>query len=379
LKKGEKPDHNGKVGLFINGRGAKFINYFKPLGILFFLYLFILSITLLGSAFKLFGADFAETLLTTTANPFVGLFIGILATSIIQSSSTTTSILVGMVASGLISIEGAIPIVMGANIGTTITNTLVSLAQITRTREFSRAFAGAIVHDIFNVLVVIVLFPLQYYTNFLGRAAIVLESALEGTGGLKFVSPIKAITKPVSELIISSLGDSSWLSAIVAILLLFIALKFMVDIMKSLVLSRVEGFFSRYIFKTTFRALVLGMVLTAIVQSSSITTSIIVPLIGAGVLTLRQIYPYTLGANMGTTVTAILAGLVTQNAAAVSVAFAHLLFNICGIAIFLPLAKIPIGLAKILSGLILKNRLIPIILIIMLFFVIPISVIYLLR
>ncbi len=379
LKKGGGSDHHYRVGILKNGHGAKVISYSKPVGIVFFLYLFILSITLLGSAFKLFGKDFAETLLQTTANPFVGLFVGILATSIIQSSSTTTSILVGMVASGLISIEGAIPIVMGANIGTTITNTLVSLTQISRTREFTRAFSGAIVHDIFNVLAVIVLFPLQYFTNFLGRSAIFMESVLEGTGGLKFASPINAITKPVSELIISLLGGRSWLSAIVAILLLFIALKFMVDIMKSLVLKRVEGFFSRYIFKTTFRALTLGILLTAVVQSSSITTSIIIPLIGAGVLTIRQIYPYTLGANIGTTVTAIMAGLVTQNAAAISVALAHLLFNICGIAIFLPLASIPIGLAKRLSRLIMKNRLIPIIFIIMVFFVIPISVIYLLR
>jgi sodium-dependent phosphate cotransporter len=268
---------------------------------------------------------------------------------------------------------------MGANIGTTITNTLVSLAHITRTRDFSRAFSGAIVHDIFNILVVILLFPLQYFTNFLGHAAVFLERILEGAGGLKFISPINAITKPVAKMIISLLGDNSWLSAIAAIILLFIALKFMVDIMKSLVLSRVEGFFGKYIFKTTFRALALGVILTAIVQSSSITTSIIVPLVGAGVLSLRQIFPYTMGANMGTTVTAILAGLVTQNVAAISVALAHLLFNICGIAIFLPLARIPIGLAKRVSGLVLKNRIVPILFIMVIFFIIPILVIYLLR
>ncbi|RKX19118.1 MAG: hypothetical protein DRP51_07980, partial [Candidatus Zixiibacteriota bacterium] len=298
----------------------------KPIGLLAALYIFILSITLLGASFKLFGKDFAETLLATTSNPIVGLFIGILATSIIQSSSTTTSIVVGMVAGGLISIEGAIPIVMGANIGTTITNTMVSLAHIKRSQEFGRAFSGAIVHDIYNVLAVILLFPIQYFTNFLGRMALFLESAFENAGGLQFASPINVITKPVAKYFIHLLGDSSWLSAIVAILLLFIALKFMVDIMKSMVLSRVEGFFSRTVFKTTFRALTLGIILTAIVQSSSITTSIVVPLVGAGVLTLRQIYPYTLGANVGTTVTAIMAALVTQNSAAAAVSFSHLLF-----------------------------------------------------
>ena len=351
----------------------------KPIGLLIALYIFILSITLLGASFKLFGKDFAETLLTTTSNPIVGLFIGILATSIIQSSSTTTSIVVGMVAGGLISIEGAIPIVMGANIGTTITNTLVSLTHITRSQEFGRAFSGAIVHDIFNVLVVVLLFPLQYFTNFLGRIALFLEGVFENAGGLQFASPIGVIAKPVAKYIINLLGDSSWLSAVVAMLLLFIALKVMVDIMKSLVLARVEGFFSRTIFKTVFRALTLGIILTAIVQSSSITTSIIVPLIGAGVLTLRQVFPYTLGANIGTTVTAILASLVTQNSGAAAVAFSHLLFNILGISIFLPLAKIPIAMAQKIAELTVRSKLYPLSFILLTFFIIPIALIYLLR
>ncbi len=373
------PDEEHRIGFHINGRGIKAGNILKPIGILFFLYIFILSITLLGDAFKLFGKDFAETLINTTSNPIVGLFIGILATSIIQSSSTTTSILVGMVASGLITIEGAIPIVMGANIGTTVTNALVSLTHITRSREFSRAFSGAIVHDIFNILSVAIFFPLQYFTNFLGRTAIFMEQMFEGAGGLHFISPIKVMTKPVATMIIDALGKSAWMSAVAAILLLFIALKFMVDIMKSLVLSRVEGFFSRYIFRNTSSALLFGILLTSIVQSSSITTSLIVPLVGAGVLTLRQVYPYTLGANIGTTVTAILASLVTQNTAAVAVAFAHLMFNVCGMAVFLPLSWIPITLAKKLARLTLKNRFIPIGFIVLIFFLIPLALIYLLR
>jgi len=351
----------------------------RPIGLLIALYVFILSITLLGASFKLFGKDFAETLLTTTSNPVIGLFIGILATSIIQSSSTTTSIVVGMVAGGLISIEGAIPIVMGANIGTTITNTMVSLTHITRSREFGRAFGGAIVHDVFNLLAVILLFPLQYFTNFLGYAALFMEGVFENSGGLQFISPIKVITEPVVNGIIHLLGDSSWLSALIAILMLFVALKFMVDIMKSLVISRVEGFFDRTIFKTTFRALTFGIILTSIVQSSSITTSLVIPLVGAGVLTIRQIYPYTLGANIGTTVTAIMASLVTQNPGAVAVAFSHLLFNIFGISIFLPLTKIPITLANKVAELTARSKLYPIAFILLIFFIIPIVLIYLLR
>ena len=109
---------------------------------LFFLYLFFISIELIGAAFKGFGKGFAEQLIATTSNPIMGLFIGILATTLVQSSSMTTSILVGMVAVGTISVRNAIPVVMGANIGTTVTNTIVAMAHITRKQEFQRAFGG---------------------------------------------------------------------------------------------------------------------------------------------------------------------------------------------------------------------------------------------
>ena len=351
----------------------------KPLGLILFLYLFVLSITLLGDSFKLFGKDFAHSLIASTSNPMVGLFIGILATSIIQSSSTTTSIVVGLVGAGFLSFEGAIPIVMGANIGTTITNALVSLTHISRKREFLRAFSGAIVHDVFNVLTVLIVFPLQYFTNFLGHSASFTAGLFADMGGLKFSSPIKIITKPISVGIIDLLNQNGWLTALVAIVLLFIALKMIVTVIKSLVLVRVEQFFGRYVFKTTFRALLLGIVLTAIVQSSSITTSLVIPLLGAGILRLRQVFPYTVGANTGTTVTAILASLVTSDIGAVSVAFAHLFFNICGMAIFIPLSRIPINLARRIAVITLKSKLIPFAFILLLFFVIPLVFIYLLR
>lgn len=125
------------------------------------LYLFMLSITMMGSAFKLMGKGVAESILQTTSNPLVGLVIGILATSVIQSSSTTTSLVVGLVGTAALSFENAVPIIMGANIGTTVTNTIVSLAHISRGDEFKRAFAGSCVHDFFNICSVIVLLPIE--------------------------------------------------------------------------------------------------------------------------------------------------------------------------------------------------------------------------
>ncbi len=370
----------------------KFTNspVFAVLKLIFFLYLFFLSLELMGAGMKMFGKEFSKALIETTTNPFIGLFIGILATSIIQSSSSTTSMVVAMVAGGAFgadsarAIELAIPIIMGANIGTSITNTIASLPQIKRSNEFKRAFAAATVHDFFNFLSVMVLFPLQLATNFLGIAASKLGSIFQGVGGLKFLSPVKAITKPVGKLIEKELGiyfsDThviAWIMVVVALIFLFVALKFMVDVLKSMVIEKAKAWFDKFLFKNSIRALAVGTLLTVLVQSSSITTSLVVPMAGAGLLTLRQIFPYTLGANIGTTVTAILASLVTGNITAVTVAFSHLLFNIFGIIFWWPFRKVPLTIAEFFAEYSTKNKFIPVIYIIVMFFIIPISFVFL--
>ena len=137
----------------------------KSILILGLIYLFILSITLLGDAFKLFGKGFSDAILNATSNPMMGLLIGVLSTAVIQSSSTTTSTIVIMVASGALPFEAAIPMVMGANIGTTITCAIVSLGHFANSDEYRRAFAAASLHDFFNICSVLVLFPLQVSFN----------------------------------------------------------------------------------------------------------------------------------------------------------------------------------------------------------------------
>ena len=135
-------------------------------GVVYFLallYLFFFSIELMSAAFKMGGRGFAEQLLNTASDPVAGLIIGFLATSLIQSSSTTTTIVVGLVASNALTIQLAIPIIMGAKIGTTTTNTIVSVAHVTRPAEFERAFAASTVHDFFNVLAALVILPIEIF------------------------------------------------------------------------------------------------------------------------------------------------------------------------------------------------------------------------
>ncbi len=365
-------------------------NLFSVIKLVFFLYLFFLSLQMMGDGMKMFGKGFSKTLIETTSNPFIGLFIGILATSLMQSSSSTTSLVVAMMAGGAFgtdptqSITLAIPIIMGANIGTSITNTIASLPQIKRDNEFKRAFAAATVHDFFNILSVIVIFPLQLATNFLGILSGKLAEIFQGFGGLKFLSPVKLITQPIATLVEDGLALFSqsntvvaWLIVIMSLVFLFIALKFMVDSLKSLVIDKAKAWFDNYLFKNSIRAFMVGIILTILVQSSSITTSLVVPMAGAGLLTLIQIFPYTIGSNIGTTVTAILAALVTGNIAAVTIAFSHLLFNISGIIVWFPFKFVPIKMAELFAEYSTKSKIIPVAYIIVTFFIIPVIFVYL--
>ncbi|HEX2211938.1 MAG TPA: Na/Pi cotransporter family protein, partial [Mycobacterium sp.] len=123
------------------------------LGVVVGVYLLITAVSLIGSGFKSATGDRAAELFQFASNPLIALMIGLLATAATQSSSTTTSITVGMVAGGL-PIEIAIPVLMGANIGTTLTNTLVSLGMVANKADFRRAFSAATVHDFFNLMAV---------------------------------------------------------------------------------------------------------------------------------------------------------------------------------------------------------------------------------
>jgi sodium-dependent phosphate cotransporter len=167
----------------------------------------------------------------------------------------------------------------------------------------------------------------------------------EGAGGMSLASPLKAIVGPPAGFI-ADLIPYEIVLVIIALTVLFTALQQMMRVMRGAVLTRLESLFDRVLFRNDAISFSLGAVATASVQSSSATTSLVVPLAGTGVLSLRQIFPYTLGANVGTTITAILASFSTGSPAAVTVALAHLTFNILGIAIFYPLAKLPIWMAE---------------------------------
>ncbi len=338
-------------------------------------YGFLLSVNLLGGSLKLLGKGFVTGLISNTSNPFIGLFIGILATSLVQSSSVTTCIVVAFVGTGTLSITNAIPIIMGANIGTTVTNILVSMAHITRKGEFERAFSAAVVHDFFNLLCVLVFFPLEIYFHIIEKVSYFLAGMFQDMGGLEIANPLKIILDPSTEFIKDLLTHSPLLILFLSLIFIFIALTILVAMTRSLMSERTELFLDKYLFGTPGKSFLLGLLLTAIIQSSSVTTSLVVPLVGAGLLTLRKIYPYALGANLGTVITAILASLVTGSFVGVQAAFAHLSFNILGILVWYPLREAPLRLAEGFSSFVKEKRFLALVYMVLGFFVIPLFLI----
>jgi sodium-dependent phosphate cotransporter len=324
---------------------------------------FFLALRVIELALGLVGEPLVSGILGATSSPLLALVTGMLATSLIQSSSTVTSLTVALVASGVLPVEMAVFVVMGSNVGTTVTNTVVAMGHVTRPEEFRRAMAGATVHDVFNAMAVALLVPLELAFGVLSGPAQALEAALAGVGGARLLSPLGVALGPVAEGLIQAVGSTGWLALVLGGVLLFGALRVIVAMLRALVLGRSAQALDRFVFGRPLRALAFGGVLTFLVQSSSVTTSLVVPLLGAGLLTVRQVFPYMLGANVGTTLTALLAALAVPAGAgataALTVAFAHVLFNAFGaLAIYgLPVVRdVPVRVAEWIGEAAYRNR-----------------------
>ncbi|XP_053321033.1 sodium-dependent phosphate transport protein 2A [Spea bombifrons] len=429
-----------------------------------FLYLFVCSLDVLSSAFQLAGGKVAGDIFKDNAilsNPVAGLVVGILVTVLVQSSSTSTSIIVSMVSSGLLGVQSAIPIIMGSNIGTSVTNTIVALMQAGDRNEFKRAFAGATVHDCFNWLSVLVLLPLEVATGYLHQVTKIVVASFKIQSGRDAPALLTIITEPFTKLIIQldktvitgiatgdeSLRNKSLIRVICkekitqiftnaseeniqncntsgqcwqevantsfnhetekcnhlfvnsslpdlavglillagSLVILCTCLVMLVKILNSVLKGHVAKAIKKVIntdfpypftWLTGYFAMVIGAGMTFVVQSSSVFTSAITPLIGIGVISIERAYPLTLGSNIGTTTTAILAALASPGdklASAFQIALCHFFFNISGILLWypLPFTRLPIRMAKTLGKRTAKYRWFAVLYLIICFLLLP--------
>ncbi|CAG0885826.1 unnamed protein product [Cyprideis torosa] len=446
----------------------------KIISLFLLLYFFICSLDLLSTSFPLIGGKYTRGLLQDVEllkNPIVGVMLGILATVIVQSSSTSTSIMVHMVASGVLTVHDAIPMVMGANIGTSITNTLVAMFQIQNENQFRMAFAGATVHDIFNWLCVITLLVVEVITGYLENltGAIVRNIRVETSSGTQ-IKLLKTLTKPLTSLVVQidkkvfkawtsptpdlakyvnastllkhcneqkqvsvvqnytvvkNLTDAnnvtseytillnrtiqenvtSWkcgylfhdtgladayvgvIMLIISILLLCSCLICIVKILHSMLQGSISRLIRRKInndlpyvpWLTGYVAIICGAVLTFLVQSSSVFTSSLTPLVGLGIVSLDRMYPLTLGSNIGTTTTALIASLAVDPKSlhhSLQISLCHFFFNVTGVLLFyvVPFMRIPIPLAKMLGNTTARYRWFAVFYLVVMFLVAPLFV-----
>jgi len=402
------------------------------------MYFFLLGLELLASGAKVMSGCKAGALFGDDTNPIAGLMIGILSTVLLQSSSTTTSIIVSLVGSTVNPQQG-IYMVMGANIGTSLTNTIVAMGQMSDGDQLERAFAGATVHDMFNFLSVAILLPVEVVTGFLRHLTEAMTEHVNVRDETdSWEGPIRRILTPLGHRIIYSNHDVPNLLAtgnvtscddfyplncdpgidpptydschgqfgliacdpktkhcpaffqadadshedkvsggvvfFIGIIIIFACLLGIVSILQSMMFHMS----THIIYKATdvngYVSIAIGAGITMVVQSSSITTSTLTPLVGIGALRLEQMYPLTLGANVGTTLTGILAALVSDNVHSLQVALAHLMFNIVGILIFYPLPvmrTLPLTLARKLGAMTRLWRGFPVVYILVMFIAMP--------
>jgi sodium-dependent phosphate cotransporter len=349
-------------------RSPRFPGWARALLVIGLLYLFLAGVKLLEGGIEGLGSDFTDALFDNVTNPISGLLVGVLATVLVQSSSVTTSTIVGLVAAGVLDVSSAVPMIMGANIGTTVTNTIVSLGHVRRSDEFRRAFAAATMHDFFNVIAVAVLLPLEIATEFLSDTAAALARWVAGGSefGGSFNSPIKGAVKWLAgkiegtfDIFTSNTTAVAVIGLLVGVALIFLTLTLVTKNMRVLVARRIERSLNAALERSGLIGIVVGMVVTVAVQSSSITTSILIPLVAGGILVVRNAFPITLGANVGTTITALLAALGAGSLDGLTIAFTHTLFNVAGILLLYPwprLRYLPVRLAEGLASIAIEHR-----------------------
>lgn len=346
------------------------------------LVLFLFSLDLMISSLRLLGKDAELLIVEATRNPFTGLFIGLLVTALIQSSSTTTALTVALVASGAVTLDHAIPVIMGANVGTTITSTIVALGFISDEKEFKRAVAAGTYHDIFNILTVLILFPIEYYFGFLYTLTTTISHSFFAAGHTD-VSISSTHLWPGFGFVIDFLleiSPSAYLVIFLAFALLFSSIILFRKLISKLLSGYASDKFAAFFFKTRLKSFMWGLLSTAAIRSSTVTSSLVVPIVAKKIVKLKKVIPFILGANMGTTITAFIAATLNAHSQdTISLAFVHFFFNLIGVVLFysIPVVKnIPLQLATKLGELTQRFRLAGLLYILLTFFIVPFSLIY---
>ncbi|MBE9166429.1 Na/Pi symporter [Pleurocapsales cyanobacterium LEGE 06147] len=194
------------------------------------------------------------------------------------------------------------------------------------------------------------------------------------------------MVEPIAEFIVGLTQETGWLVLIVAFTLLYFALQNLVKLLRSLLDKDLEGKVRKYLFGSAWQAMLFGFLITTAVQSSSITTSVVIPIIALGVVVAIQALPYFLGANVGTSTTALIAAMSLASdgspdgIASLNVTFVHMVLEFFAIALLFPIRKVRnmfIWLAEKGADILTRGRVTAIVYVAIIFYLLPFGVVML--
>ena len=371
------------------------------------IFLFISSLEGVKSGFKIIFAEWQKGILdmiTANTAPLTGLAIGILGTALVQSSSAVVAATMvsmsGMVTIGL-PLEAAmrfgVPMVLGANIGTTVTNTIVifGVKRGMTNQEFGETIPGVIVDDVYEALTISLFFIVEMTTGLISNTVLVLGDFLTQTLGLEeaFAAFDKTIIDIViKEPIVTPLKNmvTGLFGVRVGGVLLFIIWFAVIVFSMGLITKGLENLIQtdwedkvKAAFSSPGRGFLTGFSITWLVGSSSIGSSLMVPFLATKVVDVKKAYPYLVGCNIATTVDlSQIYGYIAGGVVGVMLGSAHVMLNIMALLLWLvsPLRFVPVAVAEEIGRRIQENEnagLTLAVWVIVIFFVLPIAIIYL--
>lgn len=338
----------GSDQVLLSGWG-KFIRWLLVLASVFAI---IIGINLILDGVYSVGSSSTNRLYDLARDPIIGLLIGVLATTLVQSSTTTTTLTVAAVGAGIVTVPVAIPIIMGANIGTTMTALLVSFSYMGERREFKKAFTTAAMHLWFNVLVVLIaltieiLFhPLQTISGYLADRVLGANDTTVPTTHV-----VEKIMTPIVETIgthglfgmVGNGGVATALSLITGTLCILVAIRVMSYQLRMITAATAHSLLDmfsspgenkRQTLKTNTLGFGVGLLFTIMVTASSVTVSSMQPFAVTKSLRRRAMLAVILGANVGTTLTAMIATFAivgVHGSFALQAALVHVGMNLVG-------------------------------------------------
>ncbi len=309
---------------------------FSGLRLVLFLYLFILAIQIIKSASSLLAPNLHQ-FFVNEMNPIKAIATGWFSTVLVQSSGAIGSIVATFTGTEILNFNTAVYILMGALIGTAITALLISLITVSqKRRDFRHGFEIGLCYSIYSLLLVCIVFILELIFGLYSKLSLYIASGIGNNISLgKIPDWINVITEPLTKILLEKFNS---------LILIFIGLGILLFTLRYIGRSVIGVFggekpakkFINKNFDSKIKAYFLGVFLTIIVFSSSITISLLVPLAVSRLVNLKRAVPFIIGASLGTQVDVFLASLLIGNVNALATFFVLFLFGITGAIVFLP-------------------------------------------